>query len=231
MTAESWIAGAARGRDSRLSRLHAAPAGEVLRPCELHDTSTVGFRSSSSRLCVLLVAKPLGHLPRARLRRLAHVARRRSSASIYRVCGVDPTRISTGRATPAACCCSASRRCCSRIVVLRLQHVLPLNPQHLAAVTDRQAFETAASFTTNTNWQSYVGESTMSYFSQMTQLAFHNFVSAAVGMAVAVAFVRGIARQVGGPARQLLGRPRARHAVRAAAALARARRCCSCSRA
>ena len=76
-------------------------------------------------------------------------------------------------------------------VVLRLQHGLPLNPEHLANVVDRQAFETAASFTTNTNWQSYAGETTMSYFSQMTQLAFHNFVSAAAGMASAVALVRG----------------------------------------
>ena len=88
--------------------------------------------------------------------------------------------------------------------VLRLQHLLPLNPQHLGAVPERQAFETAASFTTNTNWQSYGGESTMSYFTQMTQLAFHNFVSAAVGIAVAVALVRGIARR-GGEARGRLG--------------------------
>ena len=83
-------------------------------------------------------------------------------------------------------------------VGLRLQHVLPLNPQHLPGVVERQAFETAASFTTNTNWQSYVGETTMSYFSQMTQLAFHNFISAAVGMAAAVALVRGIARRSAG---------------------------------
>ncbi len=83
-------------------------------------------------------------------------------------------------------------------VALRLQHLLPLNPQKFPAVTDRQAFETAASFTTNTNWQSYSGESTMSYFSQMTQLAFHNFASAAAGMAVAVALIRGIARRSAG---------------------------------
>ncbi|MBV9108385.1 MAG: potassium-transporting ATPase subunit KdpA, partial [Gemmatimonadetes bacterium] len=83
-------------------------------------------------------------------------------------------------------------------VVLRLQAVLPLNPQHLAAVTDRQAFETAASFTTNTDWQSYSGEAVMSYLSQMTQLAFHNFASAAVGMAAAVALVRGLVRRSAG---------------------------------
>jgi K+-transporting ATPase ATPase A chain len=78
---------------------------------------------------------------------------------------------------------------------LRLQHLLPLNPQHLAGVSPAQSFETAASFTTNTNWQSYSGETTMSYFSQMTQLAFHNFASAASGMCVAVALIRGIARR------------------------------------
>ncbi len=88
--------------------------------------------------------------------------------------------------------------------VLRLQHLLPLNPQGLAPLPDRQAFETAASFTTNTNWQSYGGETTMSYFSQMTQLAFHNFVSAAAGLAVAVALVRGFARR-GEVARGRLG--------------------------
>jgi K+-transporting ATPase ATPase A chain len=81
---------------------------------------------------------------------------------------------------------------------LRLQHLLPLNPQGFPAVPDRQAFETAASFTTNTNWQSYSGESMMSYLSQMMQLAFHNFASAAVGIALAIALVRGIARQSAG---------------------------------
>jgi potassium-transporting ATPase potassium-binding subunit len=83
-------------------------------------------------------------------------------------------------------------------LALRLQHVLPFNPQALPAVPDRQAFETSASFSTNTNWQSYSGESTMSYFSQMSQLAFHNFVSAAVGMGVAVALVRGVVRRSAG---------------------------------
>jgi K+-transporting ATPase ATPase A chain len=83
-------------------------------------------------------------------------------------------------------------------LVLRVQYLLPLNPQHLAAVPDRQAFETSASFTTNTNWQSYSGEVVMSYFSQMTQLAYHNFISGAVGMATAAALVRGLARRSAG---------------------------------
>jgi len=75
-----------------------------------------------------------------------------------------------------------------------LQYFLPLNPQKLAGLSPDCSFNTATSFTTNTNWQSYVGESTMSYFSQMVGLAFHNFVSAATGIAIAAALVRGIAR-------------------------------------
>jgi K+-transporting ATPase ATPase A chain len=79
--------------------------------------------------------------------------------------------------------------------ILRLQHLLPLNPQGLGPFSDHLAFNTAVSFTTNTNWQSYGGESTASYLSQMVGLAFHNFTSAAVGIAIAAALVRGIARQ------------------------------------
>src|ERR1700687_2897131 len=79
-------------------------------------------------------------------------------------------------------------------VIERVQQVLPLNPQKFAAVSPDLAFNTAASFTTNTNWQNYGGESTMSYFSQMVALAFHNFVSAATGIAIAAALVRAIAR-------------------------------------
>ena len=78
--------------------------------------------------------------------------------------------------------------------VLRLQHLLPLNPQRLGPVSGHLAFNTAVSFTTNTNWQSYGGESTMSYLSQMVALAIHNFTSAAAGIAVAAALVRGIVR-------------------------------------
>jgi K+-transporting ATPase ATPase A chain len=78
--------------------------------------------------------------------------------------------------------------------ILRYQDHLPLNPQALPGLAPHLAFNTAASFTTNTNWQSYAGESTMSYFSQMVALAIHNFTSAAAGIAVAAALVRGIAR-------------------------------------
>ena len=78
--------------------------------------------------------------------------------------------------------------------ILRLQHVLPLNPQGLPELSPALAFNTAVSFTTNTNWQSYGGEATMSYLSQMVGLTFHNFVSAATGIGIAAALVRGISR-------------------------------------
>ena len=84
--------------------------------------------------------------------------------------------------------------CLFTYAILRLQYFLPLNPQKLAGVSPDLSFNTATSFTTNTNWQNYVGESTMSYFSQMVGLAFHNFVSAATGIAIAAALVRAIAR-------------------------------------
>jgi K+-transporting ATPase ATPase A chain len=80
-------------------------------------------------------------------------------------------------------------------LIQRLQQWLPWNPQHMTNVPSDLAFNTAASFTTNTNWQSYVPETTMSYFTQMAGLAFHNFASAAMGIAMAIAVVRGIARR------------------------------------
>ena len=84
--------------------------------------------------------------------------------------------------------------CLFTYAILRLQNLLPLNPQGFGPVTSDLAFNTAVSFTTNTNWQNYGGESTLSYFSQMIGLAFHNFVSAATGIAIAAALVRAIAR-------------------------------------
>ncbi len=80
-------------------------------------------------------------------------------------------------------------------LIQRTQQVLPLNPQKFAAVGSDLAFNTAASFTTNTNWQNYGGEATMSYLTQMAGLAYHNFTSAAVGISLAIAFIRGIARR------------------------------------
>ena len=80
-------------------------------------------------------------------------------------------------------------------LIERTQQVLPWNPQKFAAVAPGLAFNTAASFTTNTNWQNYGGEATMSYLTQMAGLAYHNFASAAAGIALAIAFIRGISRR------------------------------------
>jgi K+-transporting ATPase ATPase A chain len=84
--------------------------------------------------------------------------------------------------------------CLFTYVILRLQYFLPLNPEKFSGLTSDLAFNTAISFTTNTNWQSYSGENTMSYFSQMVALVIHNFTSAATGIAIAAALVRGLAR-------------------------------------
>jgi K+-transporting ATPase ATPase A chain len=148
-------------------------------------------------LCVLLIAKPLGlYLVRVfdgSMTWLGWLER-----PIYRLCGVERNEDQHWTRYAASTLVFSLASMLLTYVALRLQALLPLNPQHFPGVVDRQAFETAASFTTNTNWQSYSGESTMSYFSQMTQLAFHNFVSAAVGIAAAVALVRGIARKSAG---------------------------------
>jgi K+-transporting ATPase ATPase A chain len=147
--------------------------------------------------CVMLVAKPLGiYLVRVydgSLRWLAPVER-----AIYRIAGIDPNEDQHWTRYAAGVLLFSAASMLLTYIALRLQALLPLNPQGMAALPPRQAFETAASFTTNTNWQSYSGESTMSYLSQMMQLAFHNFVSSAVGMGVAVALVRGISRRSAG---------------------------------
>jgi len=80
-------------------------------------------------------------------------------------------------------------------LIQRVQPLLPWNPQKFGAVPPTLSFNTAASFTTNTNWQNYAGETTMSYLTQMAGLAYHNFASAATGIALAIAFIRGIARR------------------------------------
>src|SRR5256884_64814 len=89
--------------------------------------------------------------------------------------------------------------------IQRLQHVLPFNPQKMGPVEASSAFNTAASFTTNTNWQGYAGESTMSYLSQMAGLAWHNFMSAAIGIGIALALARGITYRLQAGAAKTLG--------------------------
>ncbi len=113
---------------------------------------------------------------------------------LYRVLGIDSKPEQTWRQYAISLSVFSMISLLFTYAILRLQHLLPLNPQGFGPLSPHLAFNTAASFTTNTNWQSYGGESTMSYFSQMAGLVFHNFLSAAAGIAVAAALVRGIAR-------------------------------------
>ena len=146
---------------------------------------------------LLLITKPVGlylvGVYDGSMRWLAPVER-----WVFRLAGVDPAEDQHWTRYAASLLCFSLASMLLTYLVLRVQHWLPLNPQRLPDVLPRQAFETAASFTTNTNWQSYAGETTMSYLSQMTQLTFHNFASAAVGVALAMAFTRGLARQSAG---------------------------------
>ena len=113
----------------------------------------------------------------------------------YRVGGIDPAREQGWLGYTVSLLVFSLAGMLLTYFVLRYQDKLPLNPQQFPGVSPALAFNTAASFTTNTNWQNYGGESTMSYLSQMVALAFHNFTSAAAGIAIAAALVRGIARR------------------------------------
>jgi len=114
---------------------------------------------------------------------------------IYRLCGVHPGTEMTWFEYAIAMLLFSMVGMVVLYAMERLQQILPFNPQAMGAVAPDLAFNTAASFTTNTNWQAYGGESTMSYFTQMAGLAFHNFVSAAAGIAVAIAVIRGFVRK------------------------------------
>jgi K+-transporting ATPase ATPase A chain len=112
----------------------------------------------------------------------------------YWVMGVRPEQEQNWRQYTWAMLLFSLVSCVFTYAILRLQNYLPLNPQHLGALSPDLAFNTAVSFTTNTNWQSYGGESTMSYLSQMVALVIHNFASGATGIAIAAALVRGLSR-------------------------------------
>jgi K+-transporting ATPase ATPase A chain len=112
----------------------------------------------------------------------------------YRIAGIEPDKEQDWKGYALSMLLFSMVGMLITYLILRVQNLLPLNPQNFPANPPHLAFNTAASFTTNTNWQSYVGETTMSYFSQMVGLAWHNFTSAAVGIAIAAALVRGISR-------------------------------------
>ncbi len=147
---------------------------------------------------VLVCAKPLGlYMARVfeRERTFADRLFRPIERLIYRLTGVDETHEMRWTEYGIAMLLFSLVTLLVTYGIERLQQALPLNPQHLAAVAPDLALNTAASFTTNTNWQSYVPETTMSYLTQMLTLAYHNFFSAAVGIALAIALVRGISRR------------------------------------
>jgi K+-transporting ATPase ATPase A chain len=147
---------------------------------------------------ILAVTKPLGLF-------MAHVFNRERTfldpllrpleRLIYRLTRVDETREMHWTEYAIAMLLFNLVTMVALYAMQRLQGVLPFNPQALGAIEPGSSFNTASSFTTNTNWQAYVPEVTMSYLTQMAGLAFHNFASAAVGIALAIAFIRGIARR------------------------------------
>ncbi|MGD0671016.1 MAG: potassium-transporting ATPase subunit KdpA [Candidatus Binatus sp.] len=114
---------------------------------------------------------------------------------IYRLCGVEPATEQTWIEYATSLLLFSLVGMVVLYALQRLQGLLPLNPQGLGAISTDSSFNTAASFITNTNWQSYTPETTMSYLTQMAGLAFHNFVSAAAGLALAIAVIRGFVRR------------------------------------
>jgi potassium-transporting ATPase potassium-binding subunit len=147
---------------------------------------------------ILAITKPLGVFM-ARVfsgeRTFLDPVARPMERLLYRVTGVDEKHEMRWTEYAFAMLLFSGATMLLLYLIERVQQVLPLNPQKFGAVAQVLAFNTASSFTTNTNWQNYSGESTMSYLTQMAGLAYHNFASAAVGIALAIAFIRGISRK------------------------------------
>ncbi|MGO9125210.1 MAG: potassium-transporting ATPase subunit KdpA [Terriglobales bacterium] len=147
---------------------------------------------------ILAVTKPLGvFMTRVfnRERTFLDPVLRPMERLIYRATGVEEDREMRWLEYAGSMLLFSAVSMLLLYVLQRVQGVLPFNPQKLPKVASDLAFNTAASFTTNTNWQAYTPETTMSYFTQMAGLAYHNFVSAAAGIAMAIALIRGIARR------------------------------------
>ncbi|HTB42604.1 MAG TPA: potassium-transporting ATPase subunit KdpA [Acetobacteraceae bacterium] len=147
---------------------------------------------------LLLMTRPIGgYMTRVfnGERTMLSVVLRPVERVIYRLCGVDETQEQHWVSYAIAMLAFSLAGFVVMYGIQRLQSVLPLNPAGQDAVSPDLAFNTSVSFMTNTNWQSYVPETTMSYFTQMTALTVHNFASAATGIVLAVALVRGFARR------------------------------------
>jgi potassium-transporting ATPase potassium-binding subunit len=152
-------------------------------------------------LLVLLLTKPVGlwlyRVLESRARPLPRLLGPVERLT-FRLCGVDPEKEQDWKGYAVSVLTFSAMGVLVTYAILRLQAVLPGNPNGLGAVGPDLAWSTAVSFTTNTNWQSYSGESTMGYLAQMAGLAWHNFTSAAAGIGVALALARGLTRR-GGP--------------------------------
>ena len=149
-------------------------------------------------LIVVALTKPLGgYMTRvfSGERTILSPMLRPIELGLYRLCGVDERAEQSWVTYAVAMLLFSLAGFATLYALQRLQALLPFNPQHLDAVAPDLAFNTAISFVTNTNWQSYVPESTMSYLVQMAGLTVHNFVSAATGIALAIALIRGFARR------------------------------------
>ncbi len=162
-------------------------------------TANGWFQIAVFFLLVLAVTKPLGiFMARVfnRERTFLDPVLRPVERLLYRISGVDEDREMGWKEYAVSMLLFSAVSMLVLYVIQRVQGHLPFNPQKLGAVSPPAlAFNTAASFTTNTNWQNYSGETTMSYLTQMAGLAYHNFMSAAVGIVLAIAFIRGIARR------------------------------------
>jgi K+-transporting ATPase ATPase A chain len=149
-------------------------------------------------LAILAVTKPLGRFMTrvfAGERTFLDPVLRPLERLIYRLTGVDETREMRWTEYGAAMLLFSVVSMLLLYAIMRVQQWLPGNPQSFPAVAPDLAFNTAASFTTNTNWQAFSGETTMSYLTQIAGLAYQNFVSAATGIALAIAFIRGVTRR------------------------------------
>src|SRR5215472_6454465 len=149
-------------------------------------------------VALLLITKPMGvYMYRVFERKgtFLDFALRPIEKAVYRVCGVDETKEMRWLEYGTGMLLFGGVSLLLLYLFERMQVWLPWNPQQLANVAPDLAWNTAVSFITNTNWQSYSGESTMSYLTQMAGLAYHNFASAAVGIALAIALIRGVARR------------------------------------
>jgi K+-transporting ATPase ATPase A chain len=159
-------------------------------------------------LAILVITRPIG----AYLYRVFEATQRplpkslgRVERGLLRLCGLKDPKEQTWLEYTVSLIVFSAVGMLVTYVVLRTQASLPFNPQKLPNVGPDLSFNTAASFTTNTNWQSYAGETTMSYLSQMAGLAWHNFTSAAVGIGVALAVARGLTRRPGVDGSKTLG--------------------------